>query len=283
VDLQARVEAIVGQPVARVDDIPGAGGYTPALRRIATLADGSSVFVKAAVNDLTRGWLRKERRSYETLGDAPFLPRYLGCDDEVLVLEDLRTGHWPPPWRRGDLDRVLATLETVAAHTPPADADDLPVAAHGMLHLWSTVAADPAPFLGLGLCTAEWFDRSIDTILDAESKGTLDGDALIHFDVRSDNLCITADRRVVLIDWNGTARGRADFDRHCFAQSVHAEGGPRPDTIVPDADPSFVAMITGYFAFNAPLPRIPDAPRVRDIQLAQLRACLPWLTRLLDL
>lgn len=134
-ELAERVEAIVGQRVVAIDEIPGAGGYTPALRRIATLADGSTVFVKAAVDDLTAEWLRAERRSYESLGDVPFLARYLGCDDTVLVLEDLRHGHWPPPWRPGDLDRALEALEDVADHTPPAGTLDLETAAGGMLRL----------------------------------------------------------------------------------------------------------------------------------------------------
>jgi hypothetical protein len=151
-----------------------------------------------------------------------------------------------------------------------------------MLRLWHKVAVDPEPFLGLGLCSREWFDGAIGTLVDAESGESLDGSSLVHFDVRSDNLCLLDDR-VVLIDWNNTARGRADFDVIAFAQSVTMEGGPPPHEIVPDADPAIVAMLTGYFARSAPKPVIPDAPRVRDVQLAQLRVCLPWAARVLDL
>jgi hypothetical protein len=281
-DLRERVEAIVGRSVVAIDDIPGAGGYTPALRRIATLADGTTVFVKAAVNDLTRDWLVAEKHSYESLAGAAFLPGYVGCDDEVLVLEDLRRGHWPPPWRDGDVDRVLAMLDDVAAHGAPAGAAPLESLAGSMLRRWARVAEKPDAFLSLGVCTATWFDRNIATLVDAERRGTLDGDALVHFDVRSDNLCILADG-AVLVDWNHTARGRADFDRTSLAQSISLEGGPLPDDLVPDADPLLVTMLTGYFAHNAPKPTIPDAPRVREIQLAQLRVCLPWMGRLLDL
>lgn len=281
-ELAERVEAIVGQRVVAIDEIPGAGGYTPALRRIATLADGSTVFVKAAVDDLTAGWLRTERRSYEALGDARFLARYLGCDDTLLVLEDLRHAHWPPPWRPGDLDRTLEALENMAHHPPPDVAGDLETDAGGMLRLWKAVAEDPEPFLGLGLCTREWFERAIPVLVDADGRGTLTGDALVHFDVRSDNLCLLDDR-VVLVDWNSTSRGRADFDVHCFAQGVTVEGGPEPEAVLPDADPLLVAMLTGYFAYSAPQPTIPNAPRVREIQLKQLRVCLPWAARLLGL
>src|SRR3954451_21046991 len=154
-ELRERVEAIVGQQVVGLEEIPGAGGYTPALRRIATLADGTTVFVKAAVNELTAGWLQAEQRAYTALGDASFLPRLVGGDDEVLVLEDLRGAHWPPPWRDGDLDLALATLADAAAHTPPDDLPDLEATAGYQLRLWQKVAARPEPFLGLGLCTRD--------------------------------------------------------------------------------------------------------------------------------
>jgi hypothetical protein len=281
-ELRERVEAIVGQRVVALDEIPGAGGYTPALRRIATLGDGSTVFVKAAASELTATWLEAEQRSYAALAGRSFVPHVLGGDDGVLVLEDLRHGHWPPPWRDGDVARVRATLAEVASTPAPDDAPDLEAATGHMLRLWHKIAAEPEPFLGLGLCTREWFDGAIDTLVDAESRGTLDGEALVHFDVRSDNLCLL-DERVVLVDWNNTARGRPDFDRIAFAQGVAVAGGPAPDETAPGADPCLVVMLTSYFARNAPKPVIPDAPRVRDIQLAQLRVCFPWMCRLLGL
>jgi hypothetical protein len=281
-ELRERVEAVVGQRVVALDDIPGAGGYTPALRRIAALADGSTVFVKAAVDDLTRWWLSIEHRSYAALDGATFVPRYLGGDDVVLVLEDLRVGHWPPAWRPGDVDRVLEVLDAVARHTPPDDARTLESATPELPGFWEEVAADPEPLLALGACTREWFDGSIDTILEVAASGTLAGDALVHYDVRSDNLCLFDDR-VLLVDWNNTLRGRADFDVHCFAQTLEFEGGPTPDEVLPDADPALVTLIAGYFARNATQPPIPTAPHVRRVQRQQLGVCIPWMGRLLGL
>lgn len=262
-----------------VEPLVGAGGYTPARRMIGTLADGSTVFVKEAVDDPTRRWVAAERWWYESLDGAPFLPRYLGGEGDRLVLEDLRAAHWPPPWRDGDVEGVLDALAAVASTTPPADALDLETVAGGGLRCWSSVAAAPDELLALDVCSPAWLDAALPVLLDAEVAGTLTGDALVHFDVRSDNLCITDDGRVLLIDWNGACRGRPDFDRACFVQSLAVEGGPPPG----DADPSLVAMLSSYFAWNAGQPTIPTAPRVRQIQLAQLRVCLPWAARLLGL
>jgi hypothetical protein len=280
-DLAERVAAIVGRPVVSIAEIPGAGGYTPALRRIATLADGTTMFVKAAVDDMTRGWLESEARSYAALAGAPFVPGYVGAADGVLVLEDLRHGHWPPPWRPGDIDRAFEMLDELAATPPPPAARDLEAVAGPMLRNWAIVAADPAPFLGLGLCSAGWLDDALPVLVEADATA-LAGDALVHFDVRSDNLCLLEDR-VVLVDWNHMARGEPSFDGICLAQGITGEGGPLPEHLVPDAQPGIVAMIAGYFAERAPQPVIPTAPRVRIIQLEQLRVTLPWAARLLGL
>jgi hypothetical protein len=59
-ELAERVERLTGLPVTAFASIPAAGGYTQALRPIATLADGSTVFVKAAVDADTSRWMQAE-------------------------------------------------------------------------------------------------------------------------------------------------------------------------------------------------------------------------------
>jgi len=88
--------------------------------------------------------------------------------------------------------------------------------------------------------------------------------------------------RVVLVDWNAARRGSALFDLASLAPSVRLEGGPLPDELVP-GEGSLAALQSGYFAANAGLRPIADAPLVRHIQLRQLRVALPWAARLLGL
>lgn len=45
------------------------------------------------------------------------------------------------------------------------------------------------PFLSLGLRDEQWLERSLPELLAAIERAPLDGDDLLHFDVRSDNLC----------------------------------------------------------------------------------------------
>ena len=66
---------------------------------------------------------------------------------------------------------------------------------------WPTVAADPTAFLSLGLVGPAWLDRTLPTLIAAEQSCRLSGDALAHFDLRSDNLCLTANG-VKFIDYD---------------------------------------------------------------------------------
>src|SRR5262249_57464010 len=72
-------------------------GLSAARRFVVRFADGSSAFVKAAVDDSTEGWLRTE---YEILSsvEGSFVPRLLAWMDDqrpVLLVEDLGGAHWP--------------------------------------------------------------------------------------------------------------------------------------------------------------------------------------------
>lgn len=139
---------------------------------------------------------------------------------------------------------------------------------------------DP-PFLSLGLCSGEWLAGALPTLRKASETAPIDGDALLHLDVRSDNLCI-AERGAVLVDWNHACVGNADLDVAAWLPSLRLEGGPEPEEILPGA-PGFAALLAGFFGSRAGLPAPPTAPHVRSFQLAQLRVALPWATRQLDL
>ncbi len=295
VTLRGIVTTIVGQPVRSLDPIPGAGGYTPAIRRAATLADGTAVFVKAAVDDgFTRGALAAEIAAYAAIGERAFAPTPIGGSDDVLVLPDLRRAHWPLPWREGDIDRAKAMLAELAIAPAPAALPTLEQTQGFALRAWSDVAREPTRLLALALCSPQWLDLALPLLLEAEGRGALEGDALVHADVRSDNICLldatkdgarwqTGDGHgVLLVDWNNACRGRPDFDAVCFAETVAAETGRSPDELLPDADPALVVMVAGYFAANAPLPIIAAAPRgacPRNASSSGFRATVRSLAR----
>ncbi|HWO08089.1 MAG TPA: hypothetical protein VNN80_01375, partial [Polyangiaceae bacterium] len=259
-------------------------GYSPAERWRLGFSDGSTAFAKLANSPATAHWLRAERAVYTQVG-GPFMPAFLGFDDHaerpLLLLEDLSAAYWPPPWRQGDLERLLEALRAMAKTAVPSGVLPELERDRGRFAGWLNVERDPAPFLALGLCSVGWLQAALPSLLVAQDLAWLGGSELVHGDLRSDNLCFHADR-VVLVDWNAARRGNHSFDLAALAPSCRLEGGPLPERLVP-GEGALAALQSGYFAAHAGLRPIVDAPRVRHIQLRQLRIALPWAARVLGL
>jgi aminoglycoside phosphotransferase (APT) family kinase protein len=280
--LAERLGRCLGQKIAAWR--PVTGGYSPARRWLIRCADGSSAFVKVATDALTARWLRAESVVYAGVR-APFMAAVRAWDDDgsapMLVLEDLSGGVWQAPWTPERVGRVLATLRQVAAATAPAALPSLETRRR-ILSGWAVVARAPAAFLGLKLCSSAWLSRAVGALAAAEAEARLAGDDLVHLDVRSDNLCFLGER-VVLVDWNWACRGNGAVDVAAWLPSLHLEGGPPPDAVLP-GEPCLAAAISGYFASQAGRPpRTADETRIRALQLAQLRVALPWAVRALPL
>jgi hypothetical protein len=260
------------------------GGYTGAGRWVVTLGNGRTSFAKLGLNDHTRETVRAEARFYQNF-QADFTPQLVAFSDHpehpLLVLEDLSQAVWPPPWDETRIERVLETLERVGPARPPAYLPTLEEYRE-TLSGWEPVAADPRPFLGLGITGQAWLKDSLPLLIEASARAVLEGPALVHYDVRSDNIAFLPER-TVLIDWTNPAVGNPLLDVVGWLPSLHLEGGPRPEEILGDQGAHLVALVAGYWASRAGLPPPEGAPRVREVQAAQLEVALPWAARLLDL
>jgi hypothetical protein len=279
------VESVLSDLVGPVLELrPVERGYTPAERAVAVLADGRSVFVKQAINPHVTDRLRVEHRMYEHLEGQPFLAELISWrdgDEPILVLEDLSSCVWPPPWNPVRVDAVLSTLLSVTACEPPRDLKpfaDMPYAVGN----WAEVLADPDPFLTLGLCDPRWLDRYGPVLRDAANAAPLEGFALLHCDVRSDNICFRAGD-ALLIDWDCACIGNPAIDVAFWLPSLASENGPPPSEVMPGCPRELVAFVAGFFAARAGLPPISDAPGVRGVQLSQLRPALRWAIEALGL
>jgi hypothetical protein len=257
-------------------------GYSAAARWIIQCADNTSVFVKTGFTEDAKKWLRHEYLVYSSV-QGTFIPQLLDWDDDsdppLLILEDLSPYFWPPPWNDARVEAVLASLENMHATTvssPPFE-----VGHSQMLRGWHQVEMNPNPFLNLELASANWLEKALPILVDGETHVDLIGSSLTHFDIRSDNICLVNDR-AVLIDWNFARIGNPKLDLGFWLPSLHAEGGPQPEVILPDAG-NIAALVSGFFACRAGLPLIPHAPRVRDVQRTQLKTALSWVARSLAL
>src|SRR5882672_8784291 len=184
----ARAERLLGSPArswARV----ASRGYSLNDHWTVLLENATRAFLKEGTIDPSPEWVRDEERVFKAVS-GPFMPRFIAFEDgerPLLVLEDLMPARWPPPWLPGDVETVLAALEEVSS----AQIDgELPRLADEPWTGWNAVAADPEPFLGLGVMSAEQLERALPVLLEAEDNAKLAGESLLHCDVRSDNLCL---------------------------------------------------------------------------------------------
>jgi hypothetical protein len=279
-ELRARLETILSDTVTAAVAVNR--GYTPAARWLVTLRARGAVFVKMGTTQLTREMLRLEARVYDALA-VNCMPELVAWDDHptepLLVLEDLSAGFWPPPWTPALIEEVRAALDEL--HRSQASLLNFAEVNGNLGDGWQIVAADPEPFLALGLASRSWLEAALPVLIAASARVQSEGREVTHFDLRSDNIC-RSPRGVVFIDWNGACLGNGALDTGFWLPSLQAEGGPRPEEVLP-ARPDIAAYVSGFFAARAGLPGIPDAPRVRTVQRQQLVPALAWAARALEL
>jgi len=140
----AEVSQAVGAQPVRWEPASGSGYGINTSRSRVELADGRTVFVKVALDELAAGWLRKEHNVYASV-TAPFIPELQGWHDEgetLLAIEDLSDAHWPPPWPSQGVDAVLSALNEIHATPPPPGLGWLEELLEG-LDGWPRIAAAP--------------------------------------------------------------------------------------------------------------------------------------------
>ena len=280
-----RIRRAVGKRPAEM--VPAGGHGAPSNRRwIVSFADGTRAFAKVAAFDYTADWLRIERTNYEALSGRHYLPSLLGWDDDgaepTLVLEDLSGASWPPPWIRRRSTRCsrpsmpsARPRRRIGSPRPSSSGSGRSERAGGRC------GEDPDGTLALGVFDEAWLRSNIDELEQAADDAVLDGDALVHGDIRSDNLCLV-DGRAVLVDWNWASRGAPLLDLAAWLPSLHREGGPPPWTLLKDQGP-LASLLAGFFLYHAGMDPIPQAPHVRRLQLEQGLVALTWVCRELGL
>jgi aminoglycoside phosphotransferase len=260
-------------------------GHTHAEKWVVTLDDGRRVFVKAGTAPGTRTQIDRERRIIDAVR-APFMPRVHGSssagDWTTLVLEDLSSAHWPPPYH----DDGAALLETVArvGDIPPPTGVARRPAGRPFGTYWERIAATPAPVLAHGSFSAAWLERCLPALIAAESRARLDGDDFLHDDIWHGNVCY-ADRGVVLIDWASVSIGDRRLDLAYALLSIRSSGAT-PPTVGFDDEAAYAALLAGANAYNVAQPVDESILRgsvLREGWLHDLQYALVWIADLLAL
>ena len=111
-------------------------------------------------------------------------------------------------------------------------------------HLISGRRSQAIPTRYLPGVASSWFEIALARLIDVERDAVVIGDALVHADIRSDNLCIGD--HVKVVDWNWAFVGNPMVDIVAWLPSLHLEGGPAPWEVLTGQTP-LVARLAGFF------------------------------------
>jgi NAD(P)-dependent dehydrogenase (short-subunit alcohol dehydrogenase family) len=215
-------------------------GFSPALAARLNLVNGGRLFVKAiGPDDQTGGPGGQEsyRREAEVVSRLPAtapVPRLVDHWEAggwvALLFEDIEGQPPALPWRRGQLDIVLAALGSmVKALTPSPLA--VPAASNpGSAH-WSELADDPVRLAQVAFWSP-WAAAHVQALRELEARvdEALVGGTLLHFDFRADNILL-AGNKVYFVDWPHARVGAAWVDLAYLLPSVEMQGGPGPQEL----------------------------------------------------
>ncbi|MFG1698085.1 hypothetical protein [Nonomuraea sp. NPDC049309] len=282
--VRAAVEDFLGDGVAEAVTQPG--GFSPAAACRLRTRGGKRAFVKAVGPEPNADAVRiyrSELRVARALPASVPAPRLLtGFELDgwvVLVFEDVEGRHPAMPWRRDELDRVLAAIEEMSAALTPAPIDVPPIGEvfGDQFQGWRRLLEEDTTGLD------PWALRHLGELAELETgwDTAAAGDTLAHADLRADNILLAGDR-VYVVDWPWAARAAPWFDLVAMLPSVGMQGGPPPHELaeLPGDDVTkAVAAMTGFFVHMSRQPPPPGLPTLRAFQRAQGVVALDWLKR----
>ena len=293
--MRAEVERRLRSTVVAATTQPG--GFSPGVAARLRLADGGRAFVKAVSptpNAVAPSIYRREARIVGAMPSSAPVPRLLFVLDDgpdgwiLLAFEDVEGRQPALPWRDDELEMVLAAMAALATDLSPSplqaplvgdaaeafgDSDDLS---------WASLVLSPDPALDA------WSARNLSRLaaLEALAPEAARGETLQHFDLRADNLLLTAGG-VRVVDWPHAHIGQPWIDLVWFAPSVAMQGGPSPSELVKryqparDADPAaldaVIAGVAAFFTAGSLQPPSPGLPTLRAFQAAQAEVARAWL------
>lgn len=279
------VADVLGAPV--VAAVSQSGGFSPGSADRVRTAAGRRAFVKAAAVEFHPGTPDLHRREAVVAAGLPSwlpAPALLGSYDAdgwvALVFADVEGSTPRLPWRPDELAPVLDALAVLAADGTPCPVPGLPSAAEQIGAVFAgahRLATDGIAVDGVDL-----------PALVGPAVDALEGDTLVHLDLRADNLLLTA-TGAVLVDWPHACRGPAWFDTLGLLLEVDRFGGhdveallaahPATGSVAPGIIDGALAGLVGYFLDSARRPAPPALPRIREFQRVQGEAALAWLRR----
>ncbi|WBB95417.1 MULTISPECIES: phosphotransferase [unclassified Solwaraspora] len=301
-DLRAAICGRLGSPVTWATS--AGGGFTRGFAATLTTSAGERVFVKAASlveqRHLSDWYAREAALTAELPAQvAAARPRWTLTTAGYFVLcLDAVDGRMPAlPWAPAELDAALASWAGAARalRRPPAGLVNI-----GLPGLADLASADLAWWqeIAAGREAMPVFDTDTDgdgllrrhlpelASLEADLPRLVSDDAVIHGDLRLDNLLIDRTGMAWICDWTWVCHGPAWFDTTSLLVTAYASGldadalFARHPTAV-DAPPggldAALAALSGYWLTRASAGPTGASPHVRAHQRFSGETALAWL------
>jgi len=296
----ARIEAVAGSVIESVAASPF--GFSPGFAGVVSFADGARAFLKVMSASRDPWSIEVNRREAHVLAllpkevPAPVLLWIVEEGDWLVIAAEAVDGEHPRAstvdahahevWvALGELARVEAPADLPAFHAHHAD----------LFTQWRDLATSPeldARLSAFGR-DGQWIGSHLPQLMEWEqaAKEITKGDALVHGDLRDDNLLLTADG-VRIVDWPHASRGAPWLDLAGYLPSHEMYGGgsahgmfrahPLAEAVSSDAERFFVCTLAGYFTFQSTEPPVAALPGLREFQRAQALPALKWLREIAD-
>lgn len=291
--VQGWAEAVLGAPIARV--VHANGGFSPGTTDALFTADGRAAFLKAvhpSINAFSASLLRAEGEVLAALPAGAPVAELIDRHDErpdgwvALLLQHVEGAHPSLPWTENSIRGVLDQLHRFATRMTPAPIEGLQSVGDALAD-WEAFW----PTLGSGGDLPPWLSTRVGRLHDLVRLAVdhLDGDTLLHLDLRADNLLLRPDGSLVIIDWPWAVRGAAWVDPTllCIEFISSGDDSVRPDEWIDHvADQhgvpaaalvGLLVMALGFFETMTRLPPPPGLPTVRAFQRFQADALIAWL------
>lgn len=279
------VESTLGGRIVEFENQQG--GYSKGAAARVKVDSGARGFVKAICHSGYEGTFalyQAEVRALRSLPESVPAPRLMAAfeDDEwiALVIEDVDGSH------PKTVEQVRSVLDLVAL-LPRVDAESaLPDVADeyaGVADLWNSIPRD-SPML------SAWGRANFDYLAWQARRGpsVMQGNHLVHADLRPDNILIDKQGKVWLLDWPYACTGNAWFDAMLFLfdcslkfSEVDLDAEFSAHTLFvgvssEDID-SVLALHLGYYIDRAGLPAVEVPASLREFQRRNANAIMAWL------
>jgi Ser/Thr protein kinase RdoA (MazF antagonist) len=275
-------------------------GFTPGFASRLDLADGRRVFVKAAsdADDARCGWAlsgayREEIRKLRALpSDLPAPALLWTVDDDIaavrwviLCFEYIEGVPPRRPWRPDELRLVTDALARLAPLLEKAPTGlDLPLFADEFpeVEAWLARVTERDG-------SSRWLEEVAP--LARESLTCCAGTAVVHLDLRDDNILIGRDGRVWICDWNWPLLGAPWLDLVTLLLAAAGDGldadavlvtHPLTRDVEPRSIDAWLATLWLYFTTSMERPVPAHSPHLRDHQAWYAEATEDWLRRRLN-